>query len=198
MSESERPSDPKRTRLNDSDVASTTKKNEAEPLIGSGADAFDRPYRGRNVVLVLLLFGGVLMGTHEGEFWPYSIYPMFSKAGQPWTRAAVFDVSDLETSVMSSLQDSIPLEDMRHRTVPVSRYGVDQIDFSNYISKTRDWTPERTQALRVMFMDGPEENQQWLVAKVRGRLDENRDAEIWVEPLFLMRSDSVVSFHAGG
>ena len=34
-----------------------------------------------------------LLPSHEGEFWPFSIYPMFSQAGNPWTRAMVLDVT---------------------------------------------------------------------------------------------------------
>src|SRR5690625_1138715 len=47
---------------------------------------------------VLFLVHAILVSTHEGEFWPFSIYPMFSQAGNPWARAMVLDVTDLEES----------------------------------------------------------------------------------------------------
>lgn len=174
----------------------------------------------RRVIGVLLIAGGVLMGFHKGEFWPYSIYPMFSKAGQPWTRAAVFDITDVEGGAGGGAlewsadvgglkraagvnglkgyyggvaEQRIPLSRIRDRAVPVSRFGVDQIDFSNFVSKTREWTPERMQALHVMFMGGPEQDRRWLVAKVRGRLNGDREADVWVEPLFVMHHQGVVA-----
>ncbi|GAB5408705.1 MAG: hypothetical protein BalsKO_10700 [Balneolaceae bacterium] len=27
------------------------------------------------------------------KYWPFSLYPMFSQAGNPWTRAIVTDIS---------------------------------------------------------------------------------------------------------
>jgi hypothetical protein len=47
------------------------------------------------VIGIILLIYAVLVASHEGEFWPFSIYPMFSQAGNPWTRAMVIDVTDL-------------------------------------------------------------------------------------------------------
>src|SRR5690625_7490964 len=49
---------------------------------------------------VLFLVHAILVSTHEGEFWPFSIYTMFSQAGNPWERAMVLDVTDLEVSVL--------------------------------------------------------------------------------------------------
>lgn len=35
-----------------------------------------------------LVVYGLLVAIHLGEFWPFSIYPMFSQTGNPWTGAA--------------------------------------------------------------------------------------------------------------
>ena len=49
---------------------------------------------GRDVRLLLGAFwiSGALLATNLGEFWPFSIYPMFSKAGGEWTRAVVLEI----------------------------------------------------------------------------------------------------------
>ena len=48
------------------------------------------------ITLISFIIYGALVATHEGEYWPFSIYPMFSKAGNPWTRAIVRDVTLLQ------------------------------------------------------------------------------------------------------
>lgn len=47
------------------------------------------PKRALHIVGGVLVVYALLVATHLGEFWPFSIYPMFSQAGTPWTRAVV-------------------------------------------------------------------------------------------------------------
>ena len=50
--------------------------------------------KGMKIIGITLLIYALLVAPHEGEFWPLSIYPMFSQAGNPWSRAMVLDVTD--------------------------------------------------------------------------------------------------------
>lgn len=145
--------------------------------------------RGMKIIGILLLIYGLLVGTHEGEFWPFSIYPMFSQAGNPWTRAIVLDVTDLPEDQIWQLQT---LQDRSANPVPIGRYGVDQIDFSNFISKTDRWTEHRRKALRSMF--GPENigTGRWMVSKANGELAGPDSVVVVLQPFLLVTADTVL------
>ncbi|MEX2601553.1 MAG: hypothetical protein WD355_07900 [Balneolaceae bacterium] len=146
--------------------------------------------RSLKITLVTLLVYLILVATHEGEFWPFSIYPMFSQAGNPWTRALVLDV----TEEPDSLQWLVTPADQLHGTpVSLREVGVDQIDFSNFVSKTGNWTEERKQALLIMFGRENLEERQWMVTKVQGKLTGENSVSITVTPFLKLTADSVYS-----
>ena len=144
--------------------------------------------RGMKVIGVILLIYAVLVGAHEGEFWPFSIYPMFSQAGNPWTRAMVLDVTEVPDEMMWQTQSP-----HKKSGVPVSmrEIGVDQIDFSNFISKTEKWTESRRDAVRLMF--GPDNigDSRWMTAKVHGRMIGRDSVAVTIQPFLLVTADSV-------
>lgn len=144
------------------------------------------------ITLITLLVYALLVATHEGEFWPFSIYPMFSQAGNPWTRAMVTDVTDVPESLIWDTRE----RDHQHGPpVSVKQYGVDQIDFSNFVTKTRNWTPQRKRALITMFDSAAlEGDRRLMVMKVQGRLQEDgEESGVTLEavPFLLMTADSV-------
>jgi len=49
--------------------------------------------RARRALAGALVVGAALVATHRGEFWPFSIYPMFSRAGRPFTRSVVRELA---------------------------------------------------------------------------------------------------------
>lgn len=51
----------------------------------------------------------VLVGTHEGEFWTFSIDPMFSQAGNPWHVPLQSVASSLNIGWLTS-----PVRRLRH------------------------------------------------------------------------------------
>jgi hypothetical protein len=139
--------------------------------------------RGIKMIGVITLVFALLVAPHEGEFWPFSIYPMFSQAGNPWTRAMVLDVTDYpETEIWQSYD----LGNYPGRVISVREYGVDQIDFSNFVSKTEHWTPERREAMRTMFGFYNLTGKLWLVTKVRGELHGDDSVKVEVQPWLLL------------
>ncbi|MBN2732827.1 MAG: hypothetical protein JXR26_10400 [Balneolaceae bacterium] len=133
---------------------------------------------------------GILVATHKGEFWPFSIYPMFSQAGNPWTRAIVRDVTHTPDSLVWETTD---LEHIQGSKVALKKVGVDQIDFSNFISKTEQWDTNRKNALIRMF--GPKNlgNSRWVISKVRGRLTAHDSVIVEVVPFLLVKRDTVLT-----
>ncbi|MEX1063288.1 MAG: hypothetical protein WEC12_06770 [Balneolaceae bacterium] len=142
------------------------------------------------IILATLLVYSLLVATHEGEFWPFSIYPMFSKAGNPWTRALVVDVTDVSDSSMWKVSDR---DNLAGAPVPVRNYGVDQIDFSNFISKTETWDRNRKQALITMFGKEDLLGRRLMIMKVDGRFSDADNVEIKVTPFLMLTADSVLT-----
>lgn len=150
---------------------------------------FSDSTRGIKVLGVVMIFYILLVATHEGEFWPFSIYPMFSQAGNPWSRALVMDVTDVPDE---ALWDILRLHDSDPSIIPVGRYGVDQIDFANFISKTEEWTPSRREALLTMFGPDALQGRRWMAASVHGAMDEESSVTILIVPLLLMTEEGVI------
>lgn len=141
------------------------------------------------IIGVLFVIYAVLVATHEGEFWPFSIYPMFSNAGQPWTRALVLDVTDTDPEKIWTART---LSNLYGDPVPIKSLGVDQIDFSNFISKTEYWSPRRIYALHSMFDKHTMENKKLLALKAHGSYSTEDSVAIQITPLFLITADSIV------
>lgn len=144
--------------------------------------------KGMKTIGVIFLIYGILVASHEGEFWPFSIYPMFSQAGNPWTRAMVLDVSEVPDDEIWEIH---PLQERYAPAVSVRQYGVDQIDFSNFVSKTENWTASRQQALKNMFGEDVLGQQRWMAAKVQGELVAEDSVVINIVPYFLITEDSI-------
>lgn len=142
---------------------------------------------GRFLLGTLLVFA-LLVATHRGEFWPFSIYPMFSQAGDPWSRAVVRDLS----SDTSSLQwEAMSLNDVPGRPFALRPNGVNNIDLANFVSKTERWTPKRREGLRSLFRSHLPDHD-LLVMRVNGRMVEGDSIEVEFVPYVHMTSDSTV------
>ena len=144
---------------------------------------------GMKIIGVTLLLFAITVAPHEGEFWPFSIYPMFSQAGNPWTRAMVLDVTDFDDDEIWEIHS---LDERKAAAVSLRKYGVDQIDFSNFVSKTDNWTPTRQYALRNMFGSDKPEESRWMVSKVHGRLVAKDSVIVQIQPFLLLSNDEVI------
>lgn len=144
--------------------------------------------KGMKIIGAILLIYGVLTATHKGEFWPFSVYPMFSKAGQPWTRAIVLDVTDVPEN---EIWQPRTLQGLSLDPVPIGEIGVDQIDFANFMSKTDNWTITRRNALRRMFGEENIGEQRWMASKANGKLIGTDSVVVRIEPFLLITADSV-------
>lgn len=139
---------------------------------------------GRVLVFAFVAYG-VLVGTNLGEFWPASIYPMFSQGGIPWSRAAVRDVTDVENVSWSAVStDGLPGD-----PYPLLKYGVDPIDLANFVSKTKSWDDERVAGLRKMFGEQELAERNLLVMRVNGRITSDDSVKVVFVPYALLTVD---------
>ncbi|MEP2024447.1 MAG: hypothetical protein ABJH98_13645 [Reichenbachiella sp.] len=136
----------------------------------------------RRILLLLFIVNGFLVATHKGEFWPFSIYPMFSKAGQPWTRALIRDVSDMPDSLIWKITN---YPDLPGNPATTTSLEIDNIDYSNFVCKTKDWNNDRVAALRFMIGEEHLKNRRLLAVKVSGRLTDDSNVETSALPFIL-------------
>src|SRR5690554_5772168 len=104
--------------------------------------------KARRGIVVSLIVYLLLVGTHLGEFWPFSIYPMFSQAGNPWNRAMARDITELSPKLYDQIWDQQNVNQLPGDPFVMRQHGVDQIDYSNFVSKTTLWSDKRIEALR--------------------------------------------------
>lgn len=141
------------------------------------------------------LIGGVLVvyallvATHLGEFWPFSIYPMFSSAGNPWTRSLVRELPPDATDAQALPWTATTLDALPGTPYPLVPRGINQNDVANYVSKTETWTPERIQGLRSIFAKRRTLPAPLLVYSVRGELVGDSVA-VQATPLLLFTPDT--------
>lgn len=103
--------------------------------------------RASRLVLIVLVAYGVLVASHEGEFYPFSIYPMFSQAGRTWTKVVVRDVSDTPVDP-AGCHDPGRLPG---QAVALADHGIWVDDVANFVERTPSWTPERISTLHHLL-----------------------------------------------
>jgi len=105
--------------------------------------------RALRLLLGTFVLYGVLVATHKGEFWPFSIFPMFSQAGGEWSRAVVREVAREEapTDWEPLLRTELPGEPLA-----LTDYGL-RHDLANFIARTERWDEGRVQGLRRMLAE---------------------------------------------
>lgn len=144
----------------------------------------------------------VSVAPHEGEFWPFSIFPMFSRAGKPWTRALVLDLAPNEGVADPSGEradnsgrdtwgpwsmDNLPGRPFSTRAAQVSTN-----DLSKFIQLTNTWTHERKEALLKLFEAPLNEGRHLLLLRVRGTPTAEGGVEIALTGLVRMSSQGLV------
>lgn len=147
-------------------------------------------FRGLKLIGWLFLLSTILVASHKGEFWPFSIYPMFSQAGNTWDRALLIEATpDDSTNIWADRpMDSID----QTRILSVKKLGVDQIDYSNFISKTESWTPSRIAALQKLFPESVLKGKKVMATKATGTLSDGDSVSVVLTPLFLIHSDTII------
>ena len=124
----------------------------------------------RKLTLGTSLVAALLLASHGGEFWPFSILPMFSRAGVPWTRTMVRDISAESESVAVS-------DATRGTPFPLASIGIGQNDLAKLVLGFGDTLDaDEADLLSNMFADARKERRLLLV-RVMGSLDVDHVAQ---------------------
>lgn len=140
------------------------------------------------IILGTLIIYGLLVATHLGEFWPFSIYPMFSQAGNPWKRAIVQDVTDTDIDRLWQTADKNGLPG---QTLALNKLNVNTNDIANYLSKTEVWTSEKKTGVRKLLQKNLE-NKNVMVYQARGFLTNDDSTQIQFVPYVYLSADTTI------
>ncbi len=109
-------------------------------------DSIESPRRMRQGLAFVVVLGGSLLATHRGEFWPFSTYPMFSRAGKRWQRALVREDDGIarQQRWQACTVSSLPGKPFGLRDL-----GLEPTELSGFFEHTTSWDPARQEALRA-------------------------------------------------
>lgn len=142
----------------------------------------------------LLATGGVVavytvsVATHLGEFWPFSIFPMFSRAGRPWKRALLIDVSEHKDS---SDWGPWTLEALPGPAVSTRSLGVNTNDLAKFVQLTKVWDEQRITTLRSLCEPALARGATLMLLKAEGKLLADGSVDVSLTPL--VRLDSTTA-----
>jgi hypothetical protein len=131
----------------------------------SAAQYRRRALRAVGSVLVAYL---ALIASHEGEFWPCSVFPMFASAGKPWVRALVHELS--APLAEQDLRAEYELAELPGVPLALAANGVSQHDVSSLVQRRGRWSEADKAALARLFGRLPC-RKPLLVLRVRGELE---------------------------
>lgn len=124
--------------------------------------------RAKRTLRWVLPIAALLLATNLGEFWPFGIYPMFSRAGRPFTRSVVRELGPSEQFASGPFAiDALP-----GRPFALEPAGIAQNDIATVVAKTKQWTPTRAEALQRLF-GAYGRTRRLLVLSAHGRLSDD-------------------------
>ena len=138
--------------------------------------------KAKTIVVTVLTVYLLTVATNLGEFWPFSIFPMFSQGGKTWSRSVVREIPPSD----SVSWDVSQLESLPGLPFSVKSNGVDPIDLANFVSKTTTWDSVRVAALERMLFGGATPDRKLMIFKVQGRLTEQDGVDVAATPYVLI------------
>lgn len=138
------------------------------------------------LLAVLFLINAVLVSTHRGEFWPFSVFPMFSQGGHLWTRSLVREVPDVPDSLS---WEATTLHHLPGRPFPLDTQGISQNDVAGLLFNTKTRSEQREKVLRRLFA-GEADPETLLFMRAQPLRHENDSLTVTVQPLVLLTPDS--------
>lgn len=146
--------------------------------------------RAWTLILATFVVYGLLVTPHKGEFWPFSIYQMFSSAGNPWSRVVVrsVDADDADDAFEWTQYDLAALPGTPYALQPA---GVNVHDVAALVNQTSTWDASRRALLRqTLHPERDTGTSSLLVVQVRGTPTADT-VHVVGRPVALVRPDTV-------
>lgn len=132
-----------------------------------------------------------LVASHRGEFWPFSVFPMFSRAGKPWVRVVLRELEP-DAVVGDTTWDTVPREALPGRALGLDEGALDLGLLSRSARKAETWVakPEAGQDF-VRELGAVPEGRRVLVVRAHGRLEEGGEVVTAYEPIAVVEDSSL-------
>jgi hypothetical protein len=164
----------------------------AMPATGASAGEAANPSaaerRFRIVACVLLALFICAISVGDGEFWPFSKFPMFSRAGRSWKRAIVREVSaeDLQRPLLEIWEKELP-----GQPVALHHYQINQDDLSAVVRSLTVPLTEEHAALLANYFDRLRHDKTMILYASFGRFRSDRSVRVRFTPLAVIGPDGV-------
>ncbi len=147
----------------------------------------------RACIIATLVIYGALVATHEGEFWPFSTYQMFSQGGLPWDKPVLLelDAEACKTSEFSSL------EELNEFGVALNPYGIDHRDFSNFARHLSNPGEEELLALRSLLQPVIDGNEGLCITAIYAETSGSDINLTFTPAMYLSRDETILLREAG-
>jgi hypothetical protein len=128
----------------------------------------------------------VLILVREGEFWPFSRFPMFSRAGRGWERALVREIKAREAAepLTEVWEDELPGKRFR-----LNRFRINQDDLSQVVQRMQGGFAPEHGALLEKYFDDSRRTRYLVLYSVRGNFRPDRSVRIRYRPLAVIGPD---------
>lgn len=168
---------------------------QAPPSLPVAAQTERASAKATKALGITLLVYALLVATHQGEFWPFSIYPMFSRAKNTLHQIAVVDVRGVRAAPERLWQPTTRGE-LPGVPFAVKDYGVDPVDLAKYVRLTKVWDADRRQGLMDLFRDALS-TRDVLIFEVWGDVSETGELALEYQPIVLLTKEgSSITPHA--
>lgn len=145
----------------------------------------------RILFLVLIPVYALLVATHQGEFWPFSIFPMFSQAGKTWDHAIVY------SNINHAFQTGSPDEKPQGSIVKLDHLPIIQNDLSGLMRQVnKKGTAKAVENMRIAF-SSVIKIRPIMIYNVKGSLTGVHGEKVLItyHPLIYMNRDTTIVYH---
>jgi hypothetical protein len=138
----------------------------------------------------ILAVYAALAATHKGEFWPFSIYPMFSGGGQPWNDALIRKINEDTRQIKWNITTK---KELPGSPFSLNKRGISQQVLYSFNAASH-WNEDDTRRLRSGFQNKFNDGEAYLIVEAHGQIIEKGEDSVAVSyiPMVLMRKDTIL------
>lgn len=144
--------------------------------------------KSKYILATVMFFYASLVAIHKGEFWPFSIYPMFSKAPQIVSKTLVRKVN---TEYKQSWDVYTEEQDLPGTRYILEEAGIDQNDLSTFVQKTEIWENMNVKNITQLLLRN-QKNIHLILYEVSIELDNSKELKFKFFPVMSLYSDSTI------
>jgi hypothetical protein len=159
---------------------------EAATAEASSWQDASRRFKFLGIGLLLVYF--LISRFGDGEFWPFSKFPMFSRAGRPWTRALVVELS---TPVPDASLQEVWEKELPGPVFPLHRVHINQDDLSAVVRAITPPVNAQQAAFLAEYFERVRHEKTLVLYSVRGKFRPDRSVRERFTPLAVIGPEGV-------